>query len=412
MIGINSTFNNSFVNLNIKNNNNSSLNSNTSNANVKNLQDTQDTTKTSNKVLGYEVDKDGFFTSEFNKAAGIPKDYKIYAKGAENFVNYITNLNFKSFTNIDIAKSLGNAYKVFSQLIDEPSGNFTTEDLSKIPLGFSYNKKSFQVTNIYYSEKDFESALSFEDDLKIYQNPKQLTLSFPSWKEKAPADYIKKNSDIFDPSSHINIGASFYKNDNGTISKGGVLMAFFAGMSGQNPLIEGETTIEGKLLGYDKNMSQSQVEDLNEFINQNPIEWSITGDVFADSVYITKLRNTITDIDEFKKQCLEMKAKSDEMGEIYKAEIAKQNREIALAQKNSNKEKDKPFEPIQAESKSETYKDDNKMNELLKKLLETKFGTSDELELLFGMKFGDDNAGEFNKILSLNSTPKSIDIKA
>ncbi|EOI0774187.1 hypothetical protein ACMFZX_000528, partial [Campylobacter coli] len=119
-----------------------------------------------------------------------------------------------------------------------------------------------------------------------------------------------------------------------------------------------------------------------------------------------------TDIDEFKKQWLEMKAKSDEMGEIYKAEIAKQNREIALAQKNSNKEKDKPFEPIQAESKSETYKDDNKMNELLKKLLETKFGTSDELELLFGMKFGDDNAGEFNKILSLNSTPKSIDIKA
>ncbi|ELI0209079.1 hypothetical protein RQ188_000600 [Campylobacter coli] len=184
-------------------------------------------------------------------------------------------------------------------------------------------------------------------------------------------------------------------------------------MSGQNPLIEGETTIEGKLLGYDKNMSQSQVEDLNEFINQNPIEWSITGDVFADSVYITKLRNTITDIDEFKKQWLEMKAKSDEMGEIYKAEIAKQNREIALAQKNSNKEKDKPFEPIQAESKNkETYKDDNAKNELLKKLLENKFGKSEELELLFGVKFSDDDAGEFNKTLSLNSAPKSIDIRA
>ncbi|ENU8425231.1 hypothetical protein ACE25U_001313 [Campylobacter coli] len=61
MIGINSTFNNPFVNLNIKNNNNSSLNSNTSNANVKNLQDTQDTTKTSNKVLGYGVDKEWLF---------------------------------------------------------------------------------------------------------------------------------------------------------------------------------------------------------------------------------------------------------------------------------------------------------------------------------------------------------------
>ncbi|HGK7351405.1 TPA: hypothetical protein ACJ513_002038, partial [Campylobacter coli] len=63
---------------------------------------------------------------------------------------------------------------------------------------------------------------------------------------------------------------------------------------------------------------------------------------------------------------------------------------------------EKPFKAIQAESKSETYKDDNKMNELLKKLLETKFSTSDELEILFGMKFSDDNTGEFNKILSLN----------
>ncbi|EFN2961837.1 hypothetical protein HKV78_001644, partial [Campylobacter coli] len=65
------------------------------------------------------------------------------------------------------------------------------------------------------------------------------------------------------------------------------------------------------------------------------------------------------------------------------------------------------------ESKNkETYKDDNTRNELLRKLLETKFGTSDELEILFGMNFSDDDAGEFNKILSLNSTPKSIDIKA
>ncbi|HEH5340985.1 TPA: hypothetical protein SHA03_000757 [Campylobacter coli] len=408
MIGINSTFNNSFVNLNIKNNNNSSLNSNT---NVKNLQDTQDATKTSNKVLGYEVDKDGFFTSEFNKAAGIPKDYKIYAKGAENFVNYITNLNFKSFTNIDIAKSLGNAYKVFSQLIDEPSRNFTTEDLSKIPLGFSYDKKSFQVTNIYQTQKEFDSALSANNDLQIYQSSKQLALSFPSWNENSPNDYTKKNSDIFAPSSHIDIGASFYKNDNGTISKGGVLMAFFAGMSGQNPLIEGETTIEGKLLGYDKNMSQSQVEDLNEFINQNPIEWSITGDVFADSVYITKLRNTITDIDEFKKQWLEMKAKSDKMGEVYQTEIANK-KEVVSSQETSEEGKEKPFKPIQAESKSETYKDDNKMNELVKKLLETKFGTSDELELLFGMKFSDDDIGEFNKFLSQNTSAKIIDIKA
>lgn len=83
-----------------------------------------------------------------------------------------------------------------------------------------------------------------------------------------------------------------------------------------------------------------------------------------------------------------------------------------LANKNNQKEdKEKPFKPIQAESKNkETYKDDNTRNDLVKKLLEGKFSTSKELELLFGMKFSDD-AGEFNKVLSLNSVPKSIDIK-
>ncbi|MGN5507444.1 hypothetical protein, partial [Campylobacter coli] len=72
---------------------------------------------------------------------------------------------------------------------------------------------------------------------------------------------------------------------------------------------------------------------------------------------------------------------------------------------------EKPFKAIQAKSKNkETYKDDSKMNELVKKLLENKFGKSEELELLFGVKFSDDDAGEFNKFLSSNSAPKSIDI--
>ncbi len=78
----------------------------------------------------------------------------------------------------------------------------------------------------------------------------------------------------------------------------------------------------------------------------------------------------------------------------------------------TSEEDKKAFKPIQVESKSETYKDDNTRNELLRKLLETKFGTSDELEILFGMNFSNDNAGEFNKILSQNTSAKIIDIKA
>ncbi|MCV3457269.1 hypothetical protein L8X28_05805 [Campylobacter sp. CNRCH_2016_0050h] len=53
----------------------------------------------------------------------------------------------------------------------------------------------------------------------------------------------------------------------------------------------------------------------------------------------------------------------------------------------SEEDKEKPFKPIQAESKNkETYKDDNIRNELVKKLLEGKFSISDELKILFGVK--------------------------
>ena len=351
---------NSYPNYNYTN----TFNNNTSNTKSSNVINNSsnlvsDKSQAVDKILDYGVDKDGFFTSDFNEAAGLPKDYKIYAKGAENLVNYITNLDFKSFTSIDIAKSLGNAYKVFSQLIDEPSGSFTAKDLSKIPLGFSYDKKSFQVTNIFQTQKELESALS-ANNLQIYQDSKQLALSFPSWHENAPNDYIKRNNDIFAPSSHIDIGESVYKNNDGSISKGGVLMTFFVGMSGQNPLIEGETTISGKLNGYDKNMSQSQIEDLNEFIEQNPINYGITGDIGTDFANILKLKSNISDIDEFKKRWLEMKAKSDEMGEKYKAELAQQSaiQEGDETDTKKQDERDKPFTPIQGESKNkETYKD-------------------------------------------------------
>ncbi|EAL7940573.1 hypothetical protein DWT22_02035, partial [Campylobacter coli] len=110
---------------------------------------------------------------------------------------------------------------------------------------------------------------------------------------------------------------------------------------------------------------------------------------------------------------------SDMSIDDFKQKILEQKENLNNPTKNTNnketseEDKEKPFKPIQAESKNkETYKDDNVRNELVKKLLEGKFSTSDELEILFGMKFSDDDTGEFNKILSLNSAPKSIDIKA
>ncbi|MDE5914625.1 MAG: hypothetical protein K2G57_04285, partial [Campylobacter jejuni] len=166
-------------------------------------------------------------------------------------------------------------------------------------------------------------------------------------------------------------------------------------LSDKVELVEG--SIEDKLRKNE--FSESEVKSLFKWIDENTKSpyWMEVDGVSCDEAY-TKLFHTSKNIDEFKTKYLEFQQK-------YLVDF----RNINSSQKNSEEDKE-TFKPIQAESKNkETYKDDSTRNELLKKLLENKFNTSKELELLFGVKFSDDDAGEFNKILSLNSAPKSID---
>ncbi|EAI6868214.1 hypothetical protein CIS00_00880, partial [Campylobacter coli] len=132
---------NSYSNYNYTNNTSNTKSSNV----IANNNLVSDKSQAVDKILGYGVDKEGFFTSDFNEAAGLPKDYKIYAKDIENFVNIQTKSLLSSYINIDIAKSIGNAYKVFSQLLNDELNNkinFTKEDLVKIPQGFEFNQNT------------------------------------------------------------------------------------------------------------------------------------------------------------------------------------------------------------------------------------------------------------------------------
>ncbi|MCD4856501.1 hypothetical protein [Campylobacter coli] len=167
-------------------------------------------------------------------------------------------------------------------------------------------------------------------------------------------------------------------------------------------LVEG--SIEDKLRNNE--LPESEVKSLFKWMDKNAKHprWMHIDGVSYDEAYV-KIFHTSKSIDEFKEKYLELQKK-------YFVDFNNIDSSQKILQENLEENKEKPFKPIQAESKSETYKDDNKMNELVKKLLETKFGTSDELELLFGMKFSDDDIGEFNKFLSQNTSAKIIDIKA
>ncbi|ECC1018037.1 hypothetical protein MK775_000575 [Campylobacter coli] len=356
------------------------------------------------KILGYGVDKEGFFTSDFNKAAGLPKDYKIYADGLNNFVNnFIKRQPF--YSQIDIAKTIGDAYNSFSSFVKDKG------------LG-----ESFQ-------EQDLKN-LSQKDGVNYWQELQSDNAFIWKLADKNIAD----------------LGSNKYQIHDNKISKGGALIAFFIN---NLSTIKGQTTLLGKLAGLNSDTDNNEIKEFLSFMNKNPLKYSYEqdgwGNPMGDSLSIwnyinraknlgddkliktienlgdeyNKLINSNMSLEEFKTKYLDFKQRHDEFVKSLEETEKAKGVDYSNPLKNTNnketseEDKEKPFKPIQAESKNkETYKDDNVRNELVKKLLEGKFSTSDELELLFGMKFNDDNTGEFNKILSLNSALKSIDIKA
>ncbi|HBK1875504.1 TPA: hypothetical protein LGC02_002181, partial [Campylobacter coli] len=134
-------------------------------------------------------------------------------------------------------------------------------------------------------------------------------------------------------------------------------------------------------------LSKDEIKILNEFGTDYLVEGV---DLTALHRRKVDLLKTLTSMNEFEKIWGAERAQREKQffNELGKP-LTQEDIDRFLANKNNQKEdKEKPFKPIQAESQNkETYKDDNVRNELVKKLLEGKFSTSDELELLFGMKF-------------------------
>ncbi|EIA5267829.1 hypothetical protein K7L96_001409 [Campylobacter jejuni] len=158
-------------------------------------------------------------------------------------------------------------------------------------------------------------------------------------------------------------------------------------------------------------LSKDEIKILNKFGTDY-----LTEGVDLSALHKRKvdLLKTLTSMNEFEKIWGAERAQREKQffNELGKP-LTQEDIDRFLTNKNNQKEDKETFKPIQAESKNkETYKDDNVRNELVKKLLEGKFNASKELELLFGMKFSDDDTGEFNKIISQNTAQKSIDIKA
>ncbi|EAJ6549303.1 hypothetical protein [Campylobacter coli] len=305
---------------------------------------------------GYSTQKLKDISQATTQSLGISKNYKIDATQMQTLVKNLSQN--KHFDTIDFTKTLENAYKVFSNLMQ-----FSKNEL---PLGFEMDKNSFEILKIYDKAQDLEN--NFLNENNSYKGSKVV----------------------------INL-KDLNSKDKSFMNFANVVFNQFGG----GYLIEGQSNISGKLMGFDKNMDKNQIQDLNDFIKNNSF---IANGSMEKLMEALDLFSSNLSIEEFKQKWLNL---------TINLEPSNKTIEQIVREDLKAKEEQKPRTPIQSESQNkETYKDDSKMNELVKKLLENKFGKSEELELLFGVKFSDDNTGEFNKFLSSNSAPKSIDIKA
>ena len=345
-----------------------------------------------NEILGYGVDSEGFFTSDFNEAAGLPKDFKIYAKDIENLLDSFSSSDLKAFSSIDIAQSLKNIYNLFTQIAPKNNSTFyTKDDLASFPAAFIYDEKSLNFIQGY----DFKEWQGMGDYI-AEKGTKLVILNETS-----------KNDVLF---SHTTLDLSAYINKNGDISKAGVFIGFASKLI-NSPFIEGETTTLGKINGLDKDISKKDLEKFTSFMNANKLNFNSSTSSYSSSLDIIglslnlalskehnlslqneasnflqrykELLNSNLSLDEFKDEYLKFKKEYEDFLQNFSKELKeKELSKIPSVDLNLNDEK-KAFTPIQAESKSETFTYDDIAKNFFLSFLENerKKGT-DILELL------------------------------
>ncbi|EOH5627404.1 TPA: hypothetical protein SB322_001842, partial [Campylobacter coli] len=271
---------------------------------------------------GYSTQKLKDISQATTQSLGISKNYKIDATQMQTLVKNLSQN--KHFDTIDFTKTLENAYKVFSNLMQ-----FSKNEL---PLGFEMDKNSFEILKIYDNAQDLEN--NFLSDVNSYQGNKVI----------------------------INLKDLNLK-DQSFMNFANVVFNQFGG----GYLIEGQSNISGKLMGFDKNMDKNQIQDLNDFIKNNSF---IANGSMEKLMEALDLFSSNLSIEEFKQKWLNL---------TINLEPSNKTIEQIVREDLKAKEEQKPRTPIQSESQNkETYKDDSKMNELVKKLLENKFGKSEE----------------------------------
>ena len=130
---------------------NSAVNSSVNSATAVNSAVNSATAVSQATAYGYSVDSKGFMGADFNKAAGLPQDFKIHKSTLDAINNktqeycqktsWLTGTNIVA-TNIDYADTVGQYYKLFENFVDTSKKSYTNAELSKLPSGYADTRPS------------------------------------------------------------------------------------------------------------------------------------------------------------------------------------------------------------------------------------------------------------------------------
>ncbi|EOW2714669.1 Cj0814 family flagellar-dependent secreted protein [Campylobacter jejuni] len=238
-----------------------------------------------NTAYGYSVDKDGYMGSDFNKAAGLPEDFKIHKstldeikKAAENDPVVSSTKEYlgvsEYYTNIDMAETIKQYYNLFSNALGQSFPNdktsFSEADINSMPKGYAINGIKSMDFNDPGNRMNITHLRDFSNSsiANIYQTPEQM--------KEAESLYIQSGSLIDGINGHsfglsleeiknvskgedwqFNPDMSVYpQNEDGSYSKEALFMSFLKLYGSGQPVESPKTTLNPKVEAYNRAMAK------------------------------------------------------------------------------------------------------------------------------------------------------------
>ena len=193
-------------------------------------------------AYGYSVDKDGYMGSDFNKAAGLPEDFKIHKSTLDeierfnqhNMAGATSGNYYNSFDMASIVKSHYNSFNQVIRAFPNDKTSFSEADLEQLPKGLNYGRnenKEKIVKNIFNAEQFHEAQAIKYSTMNLGMNLMKLDFS-PQSMEQDPSIEGEFNPDM----------SVYPQNEDGSYSKEALFMSFLKS-SGGEALEGGNTTL-------------------------------------------------------------------------------------------------------------------------------------------------------------------------